>query len=191
MDGAILTSVKNGATVTVTQKGSNWSRVMAGDVEGFMATEFLHFGATGSGAVTGKKAVVSNPRDTQVLNLRQQPSLDAKVLSYYRNGAVVTIIESGKEWHKVQTADGRIGYMMAQFLTVTGETAPVQPFQAKLINVNGGSYVNFRKGASLNSSVIARLPVGSEITVTEHGTDWCKVVVDGVEGYVSTWFMRF
>ena len=191
MDGAILTSVKNGATVTVTQKGSNWSRVMAGDVEGFMATEFLHFGATGSGAVTGKKAVVSNPRDTQVLNLRQQPSLDAKVLSYYRNGAVVTILESGKEWHKVQTADGRIGYMMAQFLTVTGETAPVQPFQAKLINVNGGSYVNFRKGASLRSSVIARLPVGSEITVTEHGTDWCKVVVDGVEGYVSTWFMKF
>ena len=44
---------------------------------------------------------------------------------------------------------------------------------------------------SLRSSVIARLPVGSEITVTEHGTDWCKVIVDGVEGYVSTWFMRF
>ena len=191
MDGAILTSVKNGATVTVTQKGSNWSRVSVDGVEGFMATEFLRFGSTGSGVVTGKKAIVTNPRDTQVLNLRQQPSLDAKVLSYYRNGAVVTILESGKEWHKVQTADGRIGYMMSRYLTVTGETAPVQPFQAKLINVNGGSYVNFRKGASLNSSVIARLPVGSSITVTEHGTDWCKVVVDGVEGYVSTWFMTF
>ena len=153
-------------------------------------TKFLHFGS-GSSVATGKKAIVTNPRDTQVLNLRQQPSLDAKVLHYYRNGAVVTILETGKEWHKVQTADGRIGYMMAQYLTVTGETAPVQPMQAKLINVNGGSYVNFRKGASLNSSVIARLPVGSKITVTEHGTDWCKVIVDGVEGYVSTWFMTF
>lgn len=190
MDGAILTSVKNGESVTVTQKGSNWSRVSVGGVDGFMATEFLHFGS-GSSVATGKKAIVTNPRDTQVLNLRQQPSLDAKVLHYYRNGAVVTILETGKEWHKVQTADGRIGYMMAQYLTVTGETAPVQPMQAKLINVNGGSYVNFRKGASLNSSVIARLPVGSKITVTEHGTDWCKVIVNGVEGYVSTWFMTF
>ena len=188
MDGAILTSVKNGETVTVTQKGSNWSRVRVGDVEGFMASEFLSFD---SNAATGKKAVVTNPRDTQVLNLRQQPSLNAKVLSYYRNGAVVTILESGKEWHKVQTADGRIGYMMAQFLTVTGESAPVQPMEAKLINVNGGSYVNLRSGASLRSSVIARPPVGRSVTVIEHGQDWCKVIVDGVEGYVSTWFMTF
>lgn len=188
MDGAILTSVKHGKTVTVTQKGSNWCRVLVDGVEGFMATQYLSFGGS---AVTGQKAIVSNPRDTQVLNLRQQPSLDAKVLHYYRNGAVVTVLEAGKEWHKVQTADGRIGYMMAQYLTLTGENAPVQPMKAKLINVNGGSYVNFRKGASLNSSVIARLPVGSEITVTQHGTDWCKVTVDGVEGYVSTWFMRF
>lgn len=188
MDGTILTSVKNGETVTVTQKGSNWSRVTVNGVDGFMATEFLHFGST---AVTGQKAVVSNPRDTQVLNLRQEPSLDAKVLSYYRNGAEVVILESGKEWHKVQTQDGRIGYMMAKFLKVTGESGVMTPFEAKLINVNGGSYVNFRKRASLKSDVIARLPVSSTVTVIEHGTDWCKVVVDGVEGYVSTWFMTF
>ena len=188
MDGAILTSVKNGATVTVTQKGSNWCRVSVNGVDGFMATEFLRFG---SPVVTGKRAIVTNPRDTQVLNLRREPSLQAEVLSYYRNGTVVTILEAGKEWHKVQVSDGRIGFMMAQFLTVTGESSPMQPVQAKLINVNGGSYVNFRKAASLKSGVIARLPVGSEVTVIEHGTDWCKVVVDGVEGYISTWFMKF
>ena len=188
MDGAILTSVKNGESITVTQKGSNGSRVSVNGADGFVATEYLQFS---SASVTGRKAVVSNPRDTQVLNLRQQPSLDAKVLHYYRNGAEVLILESGREWHKVQTADGRIGYMMAKFLTITGDQSAMQPIQARLINVNGGSYVNFRKGPSLNSSVIARLPVGSQITVTEHGTDWCKVVVDGVEGYVSTWFMTF
>ena len=191
MDGKVLTSVKNGSSVTVTQKGSNWSRVSVDGVDGFMATQFLQFGSSSGSAVSGKKAIVTNPRDTQVLNLRQEPSLDAKVLSYYRNGATVTILESGKEWHKVQTADGRIGYMMTKFLTVTDETIPVQPMQAKLINVNGGSYVNFRSGASLRSSVIARLPVGRSITVLEHGTDWCKVSVDGVTGYVSTWFMTF
>ena len=190
MDGAILTSVKNGETVTVTQKGSNWCRVTVGGVEGFMATEFLRFG-TSSNVTTGRKAVVNNPRDTQVLNLRQQPSLDAKVLSSYRNGTEVVILESGKEWHKVQVSDGRIGYMMKQYLKETGESAGMTPVQAKLINVNGGSYVNFRKAGSLNSGVIARLPVGSEVTVIEHGTDWCKVTIDGVEGYVSTWFMKF
>ena len=67
----------------------------------------------------------------------------------------------------------------------------MQPFQAKVINVNGGSYVNFRKGASLSASIIDRIDVGTSVTVIEHGTDWCKVVIDGVEGFMSTWFLRF
>ena len=67
----------------------------------------------------------------------------------------------------------------------------VQPFQAKVINVNGGSYVNFRKGASLSASIIDRIDVGTSVTVIEHGTDWCKVVIDGVEGYMSTWFLKW
>lgn len=194
MDGAILTSVKNGGTVTVTQKGKNWSRVNVGGVEGFMATEFLRFGADNSGSTatpTGKVAVVSNPRDTQVLNLRQGPSLDSRVMDYYYNGTKVTILKAGSTWHKVQVEDGKIGYMMAKFLTVTGDNAEVQPIEAKLINVNGGSYVNFRKGPSLQSSVIARLPVGSTIRIIEHGADWCKAEVDGTVGYISTWFLSF
>jgi len=194
MDGAILTSVRNGESVTVTQKGSNWCRVTIGGVDGFMATEFLRFGSSGSqtpGTSSGKRAVVNNPRGTQVLNLRQRPSLDAKVVDYYRNGTEVTILEAGSTWHKVQVEDGKVGYMMAKFLKVTGESSEIKPFEAKLINVNGGSYVNFRKGPSLQSGVIARLPVGSSVTVIEHGTDWCKVEADGQTGYVSTWFMKW
>lgn len=191
MDGAILTSVKNGGSVTVTQKGREWSRVNVNGTEGFMATEFLRFGAQSSGAVTGQTAVVNNPRDTQVLNLRQSPSLDSKVLDYYRNGTEVVILKAGSTWHKVQVSDGKVGYMMASFLKPTGSTGEAKPFEARLINVNGGSYVNFRRGASLKSSIIARLPVGGTVTVLEHGTDWCKVTVDGVTGYVSTWFMTF
>ncbi|MBQ8201629.1 MAG: SH3 domain-containing protein [Clostridia bacterium] len=194
MSGSIITSVKNGGSVTVLQKGTVWSRVSVDGTEGFMSTAFLRFGSsTGSGSTssTGKIAVVTNPKETQVLNLRQSPSLDAKVLDYYYNGTEVTILKAGSTWHKVQVEDGKIGYMMAKFLKVTEGTAEVKPFQARLINVNGGSYVNFRKGASLSSGVIARLPVGSAVTVIEHGTDWCKVDVDGTVGYISTWFMNW
>lgn len=195
-DSPIITSVKNGGSVTVTQKGSNWCRVKVGENEGFMSTQYLRFGSagntgSGSASTTGKVAVVSNPKDTQVLNLRQGPSLDAKVLDYYYNGTKVTILKAGSTWHKVQVEDGKIGYMMTKFLKTTDDTAEVKPFEAKLINVNGGSYVNFRKSPSLQSSVIARLPVSSKVTVIEHGTDWCKVDVDGTIGYVSTWFMTW
>lgn len=190
-DGAIITSVGNGKTVTVLQKGADWCRVAADGKEGFVATRFLRFSSQSTAPAAGKIAVVNNPRDTQVLNLRQSASLDAKVLDYYRNGVKVTILQPGSTWHKVQVEDGKIGYMMAKFLKVTGETGTVQPFQAKVINVNGGSYVNFRKAASLSAGIIDRIDVGSSVTVIEHGTDWCKVVIDGREGYMSSWFLKW
>ncbi len=187
MGGRIITSAPNKANVTVLQRGKDWCRVAYGGHEGFMSAKYLTFAQENT--VSGKVAVVNNPKDTQVLNLRQTASLDAKVLGHYRNGAKVTILSAGDTWHKVQTADGRIGYMMAKYLRQTNETAPMQPYQAKAINVNGGSYVNLRKGSSLNAGIIGRIPVGKAVTVTEHGTDWCKVTVDGQEGYMSTWFL--
>lgn len=187
MEGKIITSYKPGTQVTVLQKSQSWSRVSVEGKEGFMATQYLNFAST---SPTGKVALVNNPKDTQVLNLRQSASLDAKVLAYYRNGTKVTILESGSTWHKVQTEDGKVGYMMAKFLKVTDENATAQPYTATLINVNGGKIVNFRSGPSLNASIIRTVPVGTKITVLEHGTDWCKVDVDGTTGYISTWFMK-
>lgn len=188
MDGAIITSYKPGTEVTVMQKGTTWSRVKVDGNEGFMASQYLNFAAAVQPSV-GKVALVNNPKDTQVLNLRQEASLDAKVLSYFRNGAKVTILKSGSTWHKVQTEDGQVGYMMARYLKVTDETADIKPYTARLINVNGGKIVNFRSGPSLNAKIIDRIAVGTEVTVVEHGTDWCKVDVNGQEGYISIWFM--
>ena len=190
MDGTIIASYKPGTEVAVLQKGASWSRVQVNGREGFMATQYLNFGSSAvQQPASGKIALVNNPKDTQVLNLRQEASLDAKVLAYYRNGAKVTILKSGSTWHKVQTEDGQVGYMMAKYLKVTDETAAIKPYIAKLMNVNGGKIVNFRSGPSLNAKIISKLAVGTEVTVIEHGTDWCKVDVNGTEGYISTWFM--
>ena len=195
MQGKIITSYKPGTKVTVLQKGASWSRVKVNDAEGFMATQYLKFstGNTGSGASSpnGTLAHGTNPKDTHVRNLRKDPSLDAKVLDCYRNGVKVTILKGGSTWHKVQVEDGKTGYMMAKFLKVTNENGAVQPFKAKLINVNGGKIVNFRSGPSLKSSIIRTVPVGTEVTVLEHGADWCKVQVGEDIGYISTWFMKW
>ena len=191
MNGTIIMAIKNGQSVSVLQKSSHWSRVKVGNREGYVATKYLNFGSS-SGSVSGTAAVVHNPKSTQVLNLRREPNLDAQVLAYYHNGTKVTILGNvDSKWVKVQVTDGKIGYMMKQYLKVSGGAGEVKPFTAKLWNVNGGSYVNFRKGASLNAEVLARVPVGTEVKVLEHGTDWCKVEVDGKTGYISTWFMKW
>ena len=192
LSGTILTSYKPGTQVTVLQKGHSWSRVQVDGKVGFMSTAYLNFGGSQNTSVAGKVAVVNNPKATQVLNLRETASLDARVLSYYRNGAKVTILSNNGTWYKVKTADGKVGYMMAKYLKVTSETGDTTqtPYTAKLININGGSVVNFRKAPGMNTTVIRSYPVGTEVKVLEKGENWSKVEIDGVTGYVSTYFLK-
>ena len=78
--------------------------------------------------------------------------------------------------------------MMSKFLDVKEN---VTSGTAKVVNPNGNSYVNFRSGASLNASILSTVPVGTEIRVIEKTTDWTKTEIDGVTGYISTWFLKF
>ena len=193
LSGKIIATAAEKSSITVLQKGISWSRVSYGGQEGFMATQYLNFGAAiVDQKPVGKVAVVNNPKDTQVLNLRQSASLDAKVLAYYRNGAKVTVTAQQGDWCKVVTADGKVGYMMTKYLKLTDESAPATPTTATTFNINGGKIVNFRSEPNLkNASIQGTVPVGTKVTVLEHGTDWCKVEVDGKTGYLSTWFLKF
>ena len=197
LTGDIVTSFKNGSTVTVLSKGNGWYKVQQGDVVGYVASRFLS-GNTGSGSTakpSGKQGVVKNPGANQVLLLRETASTDARVLGYYRNGTAVTILGESGSFYKV-SVDGKTGYMMKKFISVVGSssgaasTLPQAPFTAKLVNPNGNGIVNFRKAPGLSASIIKAYPVGTEIQVTEVGDVWCKATIDGTEGYVSRYFFQ-
>ena len=190
-NGDILGSYPRGTRVTVLSTEGGWSKVQVDGRTGYMASQWLNTSKPsspggGSVSVTGT-AVVNNPRDTQVLFLRKEPSTASEALGYYRNGKTVTLLAKLDGWYKVKV-DGQTGYMMAKFLKVTDE---VSSGTATVFNPNGNSFVNFRSGASLNAGVMGTVPVGTTVTVLEKGTDWTKVEHDGKIGYISSWFLKF
>ena len=189
-NGDILGSYPRGTAVTVLSTEDGWSKVEVDGQTGYMASLWLSSSkpasSTGSSTVIGY-AAVNNPKDTQVLFLRSEPSTSASALGYYRNGKSVTLLKKLDGWYKVKV-DGQTGYMMAKYLHVTSDAASGT---ATVYNPNGNSYVNFRKGASLNSSILTTVPVGTKISVLEKGTDWTKTEIDGQTGYISSWFLKF
>ena len=185
-NGDILGSYPRGTAVTVLSSANGWSKVKIGNQTGYMSALWLSSSkpSTGNGASIGT-ATVSNPLSTQVLFLRSEPSTQSAALGYYRNGKSVTLLEKLDGWYKV-SVDGQTGYMMAKYLSVDSVSS-----SATVYNPNGGSYVNLRSGASLNSSVLTTVPVGTKIPVLDKGTDWTKTEVNGQTGYISTWFLKF
>ena len=195
LTGDIVTSFKNGSTVTVLSKGNGWYKVQQGDVAGYVASRFLSGNAGSTTKPSGKQGVVKNPGANQVLLLRETASTDARVLGYYRNGTAVTILGESGSFYKVSVG-GKTGYMMKKFISVVGSssgaasTLPKAPFTAKLVNPNGNGIVNFRRAPGLSASTIKAYPIGTEIQVTEVGDVWCKATIDGTEGYVSRYFFQ-
>ena len=190
-NGDILGSYPRGTQVTVLSTDGAWSKVSVDGKTGYMSSQWLSSSKPGAPAgpsvPAAGYAVVNNPRDTQVLFLRREPSVNSEALGYYRNGKQVKLLEQLDGWYKV-SVDGKTGYMMAKFLKVSSSAVSGT---ATVINPNGNSYVNFRSGPSLNASVLRTLPVGTEINVLERTTDWTKTEIGGRIGYIYSWFLKF
>lgn len=192
-DAPWLSSWQPGTAVEILVKGKNWHKVRIGGTIGFMSAQYLtnssNYDSTQN--VTVYYGVVNNPKSTQVLNLRQQPSLDAKVLGYYGNGTLVKVLSKGTTWHEVLVGSQR-GYMMAKYIRLTGNSG-VEAIRrtATLVNPNGGSIVNFRSAPSLYAKVLGVYSVGTQVTVVESGVDWTRVNIGGSTGYVSSYFLQY
>lgn len=137
--------------------------------------------------VTHGTAVVHNPRDTQVLNLRAQPSTASRVIAQYRNGIRFEVIEPGETWTKVYgSASGNIGYFMTKYLTLSGvSSSPTKKVQ------NGNSYVNLRSAPNTQTSTVySQVPSGATVTVLTPGDAWTQVRYNGTVGYMMTSFLH-
>ncbi|MGN0745661.1 MAG: SH3 domain-containing protein [Aristaeellaceae bacterium] len=191
-----------GRYVMVLQKGNGWWKVSVEGQVGYMSTEFLKDGViapnsgsssgssnagSGTGAVSGGYAVVTNPRATQVLNMRESPSTTSRVLGQYGNGTRVSVIKPGTEWCKVMNSQNVVGYMMTRYLTVYN--LPGTPTMT--VSHPQKTFVNLRSAPDMNTGkVLARMPHGAEVTVVAPGDGWVKVQYNGITGYAVSYFLK-
>lgn len=192
-----------GQYVMVLQKGNNWWRVSVHGQEGFMNSNYLRSGLLSPSEVKKASkntqptatpdnrqgyAVVTNPRATQLLNLRESASTTARVIGQFKNGTRLTMLEQGTEWCKIQvTKTGEVGYMMTQYLTLYN--LPAIP--TKTVTHPQKSFVNLRMMPSQTiGEVLTRLPHGTNVTVMIPGDSWSKVRSNGYVGYVMTLFLK-
>lgn len=185
LEAKVLGQYPTGTWVTIHEQGDTWSRVTVNGKSGYMMTRYLS-----SGASKGTLYVRTN---TGIgLNLRNAPGTHGDIITSFKPGTAVTVLERGNGWHKV-SVNGQEGYMSSKYLTANNisYTKPVTAFTATLKNINGGSVVNFRLYPGMKTKIIGVYPVGTKVKVLEMGENWSKVEINGVTGYVSTYFLKY
>ena len=205
----VLTTIPNGAKITVTQQGSSWCAAVYNGYAGYVMTEFLRFSSAAatstptptpnSNAGAGTTATVVTTGGS--LNLRAAARDTAKVLTTIPFGAKITVTSRGTTWCAASYA-GYSGYVMTQFLsfgdtpliTASPSPTPALPSGATgvtaYVTTTGGS-LNLRASAKSNAKVLTTIPNNTALTITQQDATWCATSYNGYSGYVMTSFLRF
>ncbi len=184
--------------VMVLATGGGWSRVCINGYVGYMKNDFLVEGLQAARDLSADKsttvggqpyAVVSNPKSTQALNLRQFASTTSRVLDKLYNGDRLWVNEVGSTWCAVtDQSTGLSGYVMTKYITLhnTGGADSM-----RMVYHPTGSWVNLRSVPQMGTAnVVTRIPHGTWVTVLSPGPDWCKVQYNGYTGYMMTYFLQ-
>lgn len=187
LNAKVLGQYWTGTWVEILEKGDTWSKVKVGGKTGYMMSKYLNTGAAGTTLYVRTNTGIG-------LNLRAEPSTSAPIITSYPIDTAVSVLQRGSGWHKVKVGE-QTGYMASRYLASSKApeyTKPVEtPFAATLKNINGGSVVNFRLYPGMNTKILKTVPVGTQVTVLEMGVNWSKVELDGQQGYVSTYFLKY
>lgn len=185
-----------GTQARVLLKGQDFWKVSVNGLTGYMDSAFLTASSSIAPAPTASPvnprpatqgyAIVSNPKSTQYLNLRAQPSTSAKVIAQYKNGIRFEVVAPGETWCKVYgSASGNTGYIMTKYLKLYNVSSFVKTVQ------NGSTYVNLRSAPSKSSgTVYQRVYSGAQVTVLTPGDEWTQVRYGSIVGYMMTCFLK-
>lgn len=197
MDAETISAYFTGTTVTILGSKNGWYQVLTPDGKtGYMLDDYL----TITGAITGGQ-LEENTAGTVVsgngkpVRLRSGPSVNYTIIASYAVGTKLTILSTGGTWSKVRI-NGRTGYMMNEFIkpSTVGSTSPdsnagtAGSYTAYVVSPNGKTVV-LRSGPSKQYEALAAYKVGQKVTVKSYGATWCQVNINGLDGYMMTEFL--
>lgn len=123
------------------------------------------------------------------LRLRKSPSTKAKILADIPKGTRLKVTEQKKGWSKT-SYKGKTGWVSSEYLR------PLEPGEPEVLPetteyvVNTEKYdLRLRKGPSTSSAILANIPKGTVLTVTEKKNGWSKTTYRGKTGWVSTAYL--
>ena len=212
-----LDIIPENGSFTVITYGKTWCYVWYKGTYGYVMTKFVRLnspaptdttpaGVTPSpapDAPSGTTAFVYTEKGK--LNLRSEPSENARILTRIPENGSFTVITYGNKWCYAWYK-GTYGYVMTKFVRLAGATnmpsstekpgvtpAPATPTpalsgnQARVTTPKGD--LNLRKEPDQSSSRILLIPRNAVVEVITKGSTWCYVRYNGRTGYVMTKFL--
>lgn len=124
------------------------------------------------------------------LFLRKGPGKDYKTNGTLHDGDEIDVIRYGSVWSKVETEDGRIGYIKNLYIDGAGDdyaSGTDYYDSSDWYTVYTTGSVRFRAGASTETAAMGTFAKGTKLTVMgKNGRFYLVKKADGTQGFVSS-----
>jgi uncharacterized protein (TIGR02594 family) len=128
----------------------------------------------------------------ETLNVREGAGANHPIITQLPKGTRVQRLESANDWFRIQTADGRTGWISARFAQADGGAAPAPAPAVTRLRVTATT-LNLREGPDKSAAVRTQLPHSLVVEQLERSADgaWVRVRTSkGTEGWVSASFVE-
>lgn len=194
---SLIGTAANGAIVDVLSNDGTWCFIRFGDLKGYVPANALSISGTPAGTEETPTSIIGFATVTasDFVNLREEGSMSARVVSTAPSGAVLTVFSQSGSWAKVQynatVAYANTGYISAVTSTYPSETVSSGSATATVSTSDGTGSVNLRASASTGAQVLAQIPSGTQVTVSSDDGSWCVVSYQGMTGYVMSVYISY
>lgn len=201
-DSQTLASYYTGTVVELLGTSGVWYHVRLSDGNtGYMHGDYLTKGASApddSGSANGSTQSGANVRVVSSngygVRLRVGPGTNYRVIRKFPVGTPATILKSGSYWCKISIG-GYTGYMMSQFLSVSGNDASdggTVTYVGDATIWSGNGYgVRLRTGPGKQYSKIGVYSVGTKVKIISKGDVWDYIQVGSRRGYMMNEFLLY
>ena len=193
----LIGTAGNGAIVDVLSNDGTWCFIRFGSLKGYVPSNALSISGTPTGTEETATSIIGFATVTasDFVNLREEGSMSARVVSTAPSGAVLTVFSQSGSWAKVQynatVAYANTGFISAVTATYPSDAVSSGSATATVSTSDGTGSVNLRASASTGAQVLAQIPSGTQVTVSSDDGSWCVVSYQGMTGYVMSAYISY
>ena len=194
-------------TLSFIAEDGEWYQVKDGTKIGFVMKDYVSMDESklAEDVAANTQAVSLKGRTTARINMRALPITSADIVKVVPDKTEVEIIGQCGVWYQVKYS-GKTGYLMAQYLTVEGEStqAPAQPsapeasapeassdtIYSTAKNGKTTTRVNMRKSPSTSASVVDVVDKNDAVTILGENGSWYLISANGEVGYLSKSYVQ-
>ena len=132
------------------------------------------------------------------VNIRKEPTTSSEILGKFQAGDQITVMGAGLNWYEIRHNGGKayvyLDFVTGDYINLVKKLQLVEDSAQSTSNslyavVTSSTGLNIRKAPSVEAPILYVMPREDVMDVLERGSEWTKIALDDLVGYVSSEFI--